>query len=365
MKILHVISSAGFYGAERMIVSLCKAQRSAGDEATIGLFENEHLPNTELASAATESGIPVEMVGCKGRIDRQAIVKLRAIVQHGHYEVLHAHGYKGDIYAYFAARGTQARRVSTCHNWLDNTAATYVYGMLDRFALRHFDAVAAVSEEVAERLRSAGVAKNKVHIVPNGIDVKEFAVEPESASARDRLRVGLVGRLSAEKGVGYFLEAAAKVSKEFPEVEFVVAGDGPELSNLQGRTRELGIAHSVRFAGKVLEMAAFYRGINVLVSSSVKEGLPMTLLEGMAARRAIVATNVGDVAKVIIDGHTGLLLQPGDVAGLADGILRLLRDGALREQLGRNGQSFVREKYSSESMREQYSEMYRAIVRAN
>jgi glycosyltransferase involved in cell wall biosynthesis len=202
-----------------------------------------------------------------------------------------------------------------------------LYGRLDRFVLRSFARVVAVSDEVRQRLLDAGVRAERVRIVRNGIDLRPFD------AARATLRgefgeaaiVGLVGRLAWEKGVDVFLRAAARVLVEFPETQFVVAGEGPDRALLGGLIEELGIGARVTMLGRREDMAGVYASLDVMVSASRQEGLPMAILEGMASARAMVATAVGEVPKLVVDGRTGVLVAAEDVGALAAGIAGLLR----------------------------------------
>ncbi len=274
-------------------------------------------------------------------------------------------GFKADIYGYLATRGSGASLVSTCHTWYDNDLAVYWFGVLDRFVLRRFDMTVAVSGEVAQQLRSSGVGESRIRIIGNGINVLQFAC------ARPALRehlvastavVGLVGRLAPEKGIQYFLDAAAVVLRSAPEVVFVVVGDGPERRNLEGAARSLGIENKVHFAGKLEDMAGVYASLDILVSSSLKEGLPMTILEALASGRPVVATAVGAVPELVQHEQTGLLTPPADAGALAGAILRLLDDCQLREKVAVQGQRLVREQFSAEAMTTQYLKVYDEVM---
>jgi glycosyltransferase involved in cell wall biosynthesis len=367
MKIFHLLSSSGFYGAERMIVTLTEALNRMGNPTTIGVFCNSHSPNTEIAAVAQARSQPVQLIPCEGRFDRAAVRALRAAIEKTSPDILHAHGYKADIYGYLASRGLNVTRISTCHTWYDNDLKVYLYGVLDRAVLRRFNMTVGVSEQVAKRLRSAGVARDKIRIISNGIDVEAFA-QAYPALRRGpgpncRL-VGLVGRLAPEKGIQYFLQAATIVIRSHPNVEFVIVGDGPERLNLVATASKLGIQDKVRFLGKVDNMASVYASLDIVVSSSLKEGLPMTILEALAASRPVVATSVGAVPSVISHEQTGLLVPPSNADALACEIIRLLSDREFSEMLGRKGRQIVQERFSAEAMTTQYLKLYSEVIAA-
>jgi glycosyltransferase involved in cell wall biosynthesis len=256
--------------------------------------------------------------------------------------------------------------VSTCHTWYDTDRMVRLYGALDRFVLRRYARVVAVSDEVKRRLLKAGVREERIRIVRNGIDLRQFEGAEATLRAEfgDAVVVGLVGRLAWEKGVDVFLRAAAKVLVEFPEVRFVVAGDGPDREKLDGLIEELGIGARVAMLGRREDMAGVYASLDVMVSASRQEGLPMAILEGMASGRAMVATAVGEVPKLVVDGKTGVLVQAEDVEALAAGIAGLLRDKERRARLGAAARERVRAEYSAERMAGEYLRVYEEAMAA-
>ena len=172
---------------------------------------------------------------------------------------------------------------------------------------------------VKQRLLKAGVDEGKIRMVRNGIDLSPFdgavLTHREGRAADRALVVGLVGRLAWEKGVDLFLEAAAEVLVEVPETRFVVVGEGPDREKLERLMDELNIRESVDMLGRREDMASLYASLDVMVSSSRQEGLPMAILEGMASGLALVATAVGEVPKVVMDGRTGLLVPAAGRGG--------------------------------------------------
>jgi glycosyltransferase involved in cell wall biosynthesis len=212
----------------------------------------------------------------------------------------------------------------------------------------------------------AGVREEKVHLVRNGIDLRPFEkVVPSlrEVSASDRsLIVGLIGRLSWEKGVDIFLNAAARVVVEFPSVKFVVVGEGPDKDKLELLIDELKIRENVSMLGRREDMPSVYASLDVMVSSSRQEGLPMAILEGMASGLPLVATAVGAVPTVIKDGRTGVLVPPEDADSLAAAIVDLLRDSAKRLRLGEAAKQLIIEEYSAARMTADYLRVYAEAI---
>lgn len=366
MKILHLISSGGLYGAETMVVALSRCLQQRGHTSIVGVFHNLHSPNTQVAEHARSSGVPVELIACKGRLDPSAVMALRRIIRQREIDAVHAHGYKADIYGYAASRGLGTPILSTCHTWYDNDMAAYLYGVLDRRVLKRFNMTIAVSESVAALLRSAGVAETRISIINNGVDLAAFATaEP---TLRHELGgngtiIGTVARLAPEKGIPCLLQAAAVVLKQYPEAVFALVGDGPDRQQLEAEACNLKIEKNVVFTGARRDMAGIYASLDLLVQPSLKEGLPMTILEALAAKRAVVATDVGAVPRVIQNEKTGLLVPSDNSDALANAILRLLNDQMLRQKLAQGGHQLVRDSFSAEVMAHAYLQLYESVIR--
>jgi glycosyltransferase involved in cell wall biosynthesis len=357
MKILHIISSGGMYGAEAVILNLSRVLNRGEHRSIVGVFANSANENVQLHERSVVEGIESYLIPCKGQIDLAVPGRIRDLVSSTGADVIHAHGYKADIYVALAMRDLPFPIVSTCHTWYDNSLLLSLYGMVDRLALRRFTSVVAVSAEVRGQLLNAGVSREKVHLVSNGIDLRPFEGAQPSL-IYDGLLVGLVGRLSQEKGVDLFVQAASVVLREIPTAHFVVLGEGPDHAKLRALIHETGVEASFELLGRHDDMASVYASFDVMVSASRQEGLPMAMLEGMASERAIVATSVGEVPSLIQNERTGLLVAPNDAQALATAIVSLLRDEERRRLLGAAAKAHVKNKFSAERMAYDYLCIY-------
>ncbi len=356
---MHVISSGGMYGAEAVILNLSHAMNSAGDTGVVASFSNA---SHQLHDRALAENLSSLLLPCRGQFSPATLHAIRdAVRQHG-VDVVHAHGYKADLYAWAALRGSGIPLVSTCHTWYDNDLAVRIYGALDRRVLRSFARVVAVSAQVERQLLHSGVATERICRIRNGIDLDPYtAIAQQRASGKggSGLTVGLVGRLAPEKGVDLFLTAAASVAEFMPNVNFVVVGEGAERSKLQRQIQQLGLHDRVRLLGHQHAMPPVYAQMDLLVSASRQEGLPVALLEGMASGLPLVATAVGEVPTLVLPGTTGLLVKAGDTAALAAAMLQLLESSDSRCAMGQNARMLIEEKFSVTRMAAEYSDVYR------
>jgi glycosyltransferase involved in cell wall biosynthesis len=364
VKVLQLISSGGYYGAENMLLNLCASQQKAGCENSLMLFYNVHAPNVEFYERARRRGLGVRMVHCRGRADWRAIRQIEECIQEDGIELLHTHGYKADLYGYVAARRSGKPIVATCHNWVGGTAALGIYNHLDRMALKRFRGLAAVSDSVAQRLLNSGVAAPKIRTLAIGIDVEPFEhALPSPALNFDGNKVnGMVARLDLQKGFECLLRAAHQLCGIFPALKVVIAGEGPDRQAIENMIQRFGLQSSVSLAGHHSDMPGIYAAIDIFVLPSLNEGLPMTILEAMAASKPVIATRVGAIPSVINAGETGLLVDPGDADGLRDALARLLSDSDLCQRLGAAGHDWVRRNYTSEAMAMKYRQMYGEVL---
>jgi glycosyltransferase involved in cell wall biosynthesis len=328
------------------------------------LFYNVHVPNVEFYERARRRGLSVRMVHCQGRADWRAVRQIEECIQEDGIQLLHTHGYKADLYGYVAARRTGKPIVATCHNWVGGTAALGIYNHLDRIALKRFQGLAAVSDSVAQRLLDSGVSGKRIRTIANGIDVGLFErARPLPVFDFDGNKVvGMVARLDLQKGFEYLLRAARELCAGFPALKVVIVGEGPDRQAIESMVQRFGLKSNVIIAGQHSDMPGIYAAMDIFVLPSLNEGLPMTILEAMAASRPVIATRVGAIPKVIKDGETGLLVDPGDANGLRDALARFLTDSDLCRRIGSAGHDWVSRNYTSEAMVLKYRQMYDDVL---
>ena len=187
----------------------------------------------------------------------------------------------------------------------------------------------------------------RMHVVHCGVDPALYAGAPRPAGAAPTLL--FVGRLAAIKGLAVLLEAVAALRPRHPDLRLALVGDGPDRTALAAQAARLGIADAVEFTGYLSQTAVAARlaEADVFVLPSFAEGVPVVLMEALAAGRPVVATRVAGVAELVEDGVAGFLIPPGDPAPLADRLQRLLSDPALRARLGAGGRRIVEAEFDA------------------
>jgi len=301
-----------------------------------------------LGSAARQLGLEAVRVEAPGRLSLPA---LRPLVQLARGALLHAHDYKSLVLAVLAAAVARVPVVATFHGDTGHSRSVLAYELLARRCARWTSGVAATSEELAARIRacSSGVP---VQVIPNGLRIgrRPGIAEREAARAQlglspDAQVVAFLGRLSAEKAPGVLLRAARNT-----RTTVLFAGDGPLRSALE---REAA-GTSTRFLGFVPDVGPVLAAADVLALPSRTEGLPMAVLEAMAAGVPVVASTVGSLPEVLGEG-AGLLVPPADAAALRAALERLT-DADLRTSLATAARARVEARYGAEAMARSYLE---------
>jgi glycosyltransferase involved in cell wall biosynthesis len=367
MKIVQLISSGGYYGAENMLANLLAGLKEANEFASLWIFDNTQNSHLELAARARALGVDVIVIPCSGKLDFKTVRILRRNLRTLLPVVIHTHGYKADLYGLLASIRSGAILMATCHNWTKGSRKLRFYASVDKLVLLMFDYVVAVSKAVADELRAAGVPSARIGQIDNGVPSSEnraamrtSAPVSELLPAR-QLVIGMAGRLVAEKGVSHFLYAAHETLSLFPNTRFVIAGEGPGRTSFEQEAARLGISNEVLFVGHVADMDAFYLALDIFVLPSLREGLPMSILEALAAGKAVVASRVGAIPEVIRDGETGLLFDAQDREALAEAMGRVAGDEALRRRIGHSAMKLIRDSYSAEKMTSRYRQLYQTL----
>ncbi len=366
-NILQLRESSGFYGAENVVIELSKGLRQAGHRPMVAILTRSPKRVRVFKRTAQENRIWTRVLKNRRMIDTEVIFRLRRLLRKHNISIVLSHGYTSNFYALAATMFSGIHRVAVCHPWAESkySARARFYEKLDLSWLRFFDNIVAVSQNVREKILENKIPAKKVSLIANGLDISRFSYPIDREGAReslaiprDGLVVGSVGRLSIEKGQRFLIEAAKPLMKEYPELQVIFVGDGPLKNELVQFSRRLGIGENVRFLGKVYNIPLILSLLDVFVLPSLSEGLPMALLEAMAAKVPVIASNVGDIPQVIRDRREGLLVEPKNAGQLTDALSALLSGEAKRSEFARRAFEKVSREYSMQQMAEKYLRMF-------
>jgi len=351
LKILHLIAAPQIGGAERLLLTLADHIDAARFELALGVFVDAREERNDFFVEAQQHGVTLLPIEIKGAFDPGQLFKLLRILRSFRPDVLHAHGYKTNLFAFILARCTEIPVVATVHGWLHSTKKlTRKIDTLNRRLLPYFDQVIAVSSQIEKELLRSGVPAKRLLQLNNVAAMQRRGVnqqplpERRNPSAASFKMVGFIGRLEPVKGGADFIAAAAEILASTSKVKFVIAGAGSKKQNLQAQVHELGLETQVEFLGFVEDPAALLQQLDVYVLPSLDEGVPLSLLEAMAAGVPVVASRVGGVPEVIEAGVNGLLVPPRRPDLLAEAIKSCLDNPLEAEQrAGRAKQTVARD----------------------
>ena len=319
----------------------------------------------------------VEVPGLRREIspwhDLRALAALLGAFRRERPDVVHTHMAKAGFIGRIAGRAAGTRIVlHTFHGnvlrgyfgWSRSTVFNWIERLLTTISTR-IVALSARQQQELIRLRIA--SPMKIEQIPLGIDLQPFLAPAEGrlraelGLAPDVELIGTVARLTHIKGIDVLIDAAVLVTERRPRVRFVVVGDGPSRDVLLQRARDLGLAETVHFVGWRGDLSSVYADLDVVVLSSRNEGTPMSVIEAMAAARAVVATSVGGVPDLMPDG-TGVLVPPEDPRSLAAAIDRLLCQPAERAALGAAAREHVVRWHDAATMVDRHDRLYRRLA---
>jgi glycosyltransferase involved in cell wall biosynthesis len=312
------------------------------------------------------------------KTDIKAIRVLYRILKEGQFHILHTHMSKAALLG--AITGVFSRKiivVNTAHNFgfiampvLWKKVIFWIYDKL--ISTVGIDATITVSQKVGDAVVKAKLIPYKrVNVIPNGIRLQEFLIRASEITnfrddilgkTKDGLIIICIARLVWFKGLDNLINAFGNVSKMFPNAHLAIVGDGELLNSLTEQAHQLSVENLIHFCGERHDVPAILAASDILVLSSVSEGLPISLLEGMAARLPVVATDVGGVSELIVPEKTGYLVPSGDVDKLASAISLLLDNRDTRREFGDAGYERLERKFSQNAMVTQTEMLYQRMI---
>jgi glycosyltransferase involved in cell wall biosynthesis len=352
--ILHVQKVSGISGSEAHLLSLLPGLRARGLDARFLMLHEGEPGAAEFAAAMRERGVPIEELRLRGDADPVAFARLVALLVRRRPRLVHTHLFHADVYGLAAAALARVpARASTKHGF-NAFRANRLFAALDRGVFRLAGLHVAISRGLARYLaETEGLPEERFEIVHYGL--RASAEEPPPYEGSPGLLC--IGRLVPVKGHTVLLDAFARARAEVPELTLDLAGAGPLEAELRAAAPE-----NVRFLGRVAPVQETLEEHAIVVVPSLGEGFGMVALEAMERGRPVIASAVGGLPELVLDGETGLVVPPGDAEALAAAIVRLARDPALAQRLGEAGRRRAVAEFSEERCIERTAELYRPLL---
>ncbi len=368
MRIVQLMASPFFGGPERQMLGM--SRHLPADCETMFLTFAEGGKANALINEVRRAGLRGEVLANNFPRVGRSIDEIAERLREWRADVVCTSGYKPDILGWRAARKVGIPVVVVSHGWTGATWKVRMYERIDRWVHGRADAVVSVSEAQAAKVRSAGVSPERMTTIVNAVADDAFAAR--DPLYRERLRslfvgpprwiIGAAGRLSPEKGFDQLVAAAARLSKSHPDAGIVIFGEGPMRASLEAQIASLGLKDKVVLAGFRGDVGKYLPHLDVGVLPSHTEGLPVILLEMLAAGCPVVATAVGGIPEVIDDNATGWLVPAGDPAALAARIGRSLDVDGGRVRVAAVGRTIVRQRFGVQRQCEAYRRLFAQLT---
>ena len=363
LKLMQITHDLAIGGLQQVIVNICRTiDRELFDVSVLCLRDlGEFVPYVE------ELGIKVIFLPQKenGATDYLSFLKVAKILKDEKIDIIHTHNTNPFIDGTIGALLSGVKTIiHTDHARVFPDKKRYMFAewLMSNFAYK----IVGVSEHTTNNLNKyEKISRAKLVTIPNGIDGTVYDINIDIEQIKQELGIknggpviGLGVRLTEQKGITYLLQAMPRVIDLIPDITLVIAGDGNIKSKLIAESEALGINNNVLFVGPRMDMARLLKLFDVYVLPSLWEGLPMVLLEAMAAGCPIIATNVGGNSMVITHHENGSLIEPCNPELLSDEIINVIRDNKLRcEYVVRSKEKF-KNYYSAENMTKKYMQLY-------
>lgn len=360
LRIAGVDPERDFAGGESQVMGLTLALLRAGHQAELICD-----PAGELWRRAITAGVRCHPLRVRNSIDAAAGWRLRRRLRTNRYDVLHFHTARAHALAPFARGRARALVVTRRMDYPPNRIfARWLFN-------RAVDGVAAISPAVADALAGAGVARERIAIIPSGVDCARFRppTGEERRAARLRcgiddgdLAIGAIGSLTPRKGHRDLIDAVARLPGH-GSIRCRIAGEGALREALAAQIERLGVGHQVRLSGPLKDARELLWAIDIFAMPSLKEGLGVAALEALACGLPVIASRTGGLIDLIGDSRAGILIPPGNPDALAEALAALAEAPARRKEIGAAGRARVEANFTMEAMAELTLAFYRESIR--
>ena len=360
---VHVDTARTWRGGQNQVLVTVLGLRALGHRTALVAH-----PSGELRRRA-EEGLDFFPLAPRTEMDLAAAWRLSRILKQLRPDVVHAHDPHGVAMSAIALSmstlPTQPRLIASrrVDFHLRNSA-------LSRWKYRQVDCFICASEAIRTMLVGDGIARRRTVTVHEGIDLARVKAAPRAELHKelwlphDAPLVGNVAALVPHKGQKYLIDAAARLLREAPDTRVIIAGEGELRESLAHQIKHHHLEKHVILAGFRPDVLSVHKAFDVFVMSSVTEGLGTSLLDAMACARPVIATRVGGIPEVVVDGETGLLVPPRDPEALAAAIVRLVKDRNLRAKMGDAGLARVHSAFSAEQMVKNTLRVYQRVAQS-
>lgn len=376
IKILFLLPTFNNVSPGRGVLNLAKSLNHSEFEPIIcSMRRAESLAKRE----AEKSGIKVIELHMGSVFDFSVLPKLYQILKKEKIDILHNFGFRPEIYGGITGKLAKCKGILTTilHNPTQDIILDYGFfiGSIMNFLRCLFsyfceDKIVAISNDAKAGLLKLHFPKNKIKVIYSTIDEKSLSktnIDRQKILEKFGLKsnefiVGTLSALKPRKDILTLLDAAKIVVMKFPNIKFLIIGKGPQKEKLQKRVKVLKLENHVIFRDFIEEVSEAYAIFDLLVLSSLTEGLPATLLEAMYLEIPIVATNVGGVPEIIENGISGILVPPQNPKILAEAIIKIYKNPNLAKSMAQKAKEKFEKCFTLDKMGKEYENIYKELI---
>ena len=359
MKILHVETGRHLYGGPQQVIYLISALVERGHECTLVC-----PPESGIDMAARMQGLNVRNLFCAGDLDLPFAYRLVQFLQEAKPDIVHCHSRRGaDVLGGLAASFADIPAVVSRR--VDNTEMRLVAAL----RYRPFRKIIAISEAIRQVLLEHDISGERIEVIRSAVDVEQLSKKPDCAAVReefgvpeDAFVIAAAGQLVPRKGHRFLLQAAAELRQSRQGFRVIVFGEGYLNNQLRAQAASMGLGDVVQFAGFRDDLDDYMGCVDLFVHPATQEGLGVIALKAAAAGVPVVGFAAGGLPEAVIDGETGILVPPGDVAALTAAIAGLMDDAERRRSMGEAGRTRMQAEFSIETMVDKHIELYESVL---
>jgi glycosyltransferase involved in cell wall biosynthesis len=369
LQILDLRDSPWIDGPGRTILQCAEMIDRKKCNINIGAFSGESHNDHAYMKRAIQLGLDVVAINETSSFDKKVISQINQVIKKRSIDILHTHDFRSNIYGLICAKRMRLPLVSTCHGWISNNTKGKIYTAIDKYLLRYHDRVIVVSEIMKDHLIKNGVKEDKIHVINNALVINDYVIDRNNNRFRkefnisaDKRVIANIGRLSPEKKQDGFLKAAKYVADNNEYLVFVLIGIGPEEKRLKQLASDLGIKEKVIFTGYRNDMVNIYNGTDLVVQSSITEGMPNIVLESLLMGVPVIATNVGGTSQIVKDGVHGTLIEPENIDALKSAMTDFTDNVEKYNHMAMMGRDHVIKNFNQNSRVEKLFNVYNRLV---
>ncbi|MEW6171114.1 MAG: glycosyltransferase family 4 protein [Candidatus Omnitrophota bacterium] len=361
MNILFITTHFNYGGITSYILSLAKGLKKNGHNVYVASSGGDCQDNLK-EIGVTHITIPIKT---KNELNPKvflSFLKLKKIVKEKNIDIIHAHTRVTQVLAEFIFKFTRIPYVVTCHGFFRPSFHRLRFGCWGKKTI-------AISQQVKDHLiNDFKLPLDKIILIHNGIDLERFSLQTDTTQAKQEFGlkkdvvIGLIARLSQVKGQDILIVAVQKVIARFPYVQLLLVGEGKTKKDLIKLSKNLNLEKNIIFMPSVSDTNKVLAAIDIFVLPSIQEGLGLALMEAMAKGIAVVGSRVGGIITLIKDNQNGLLVEPKDIEGLSEAIIKLIEDKTLAKTLGQNARSFIEKEFSLTQTVKKTQEVYADVT---